>query len=241
VLDDRTRISTPEGIDLELTLAGAGSRLGAGLVDGLVQGVILFTVIVGVVLISNSAGQDAILLVFGIFGLMFLLVVFGYPTLFDTLNAGRTPGKALFGLRVVMVDGGPVTFTAAAIRNVLRLVDFLPSFYVVGALAVVATQRHQRIGDLAARTMVVRDVKRYAAPVPQVARPVGPAWDVTAVTSEEVAVIRQLLARKAFLLPDRREELLRRMAGRLRPKVGTAGEVVDDDQFLQRVVAWKRA
>lgn len=69
---------------------------------------------------------------------------------------GRTVGKAITGIAVVKVDGGPCTYDAATIRTLLRFVDWLPAGYVVGVAAIRLTQREQRLGDLAAGTLVVR-------------------------------------------------------------------------------------
>lgn len=190
-------------------------------------------------LISQAAGEDLALLIAGIFAVAALLALIGYPLIFETLNGGRTPGKVAFGLRVVMADGGSLSFTAAAIRNVLRLIDFLPWFYAVGVVSVLVTSRRTRLGDLAAGTIVVRDPAKAGPPVPTVARPEGSPWDVTAVRSEEIVAIRQLLARRASLLPDRREQLFGKLAGLLRPRVGTSGEVTTDEEFLRRVLGWK--
>ena len=73
------------------------------------------------------------------------------------LNGGRTPGKNALGIRVVGRNGEPIDFVTSAVRNMLRIIDFLPLFYLVGSIAIVATQHDQRLGDLAAGTLVVRE------------------------------------------------------------------------------------
>jgi uncharacterized RDD family membrane protein YckC len=83
-------------------------------------------------------------------------LTFGYDVLFETLAAGRTSGKRLAGLRVVTALGGPVTFHVSAIRNLLRAIDFLPGAYVVGAAVILIGRRNQRLGDVAAGTLVIR-------------------------------------------------------------------------------------
>jgi uncharacterized RDD family membrane protein YckC len=246
VLEDRTTIATPEGVDLELTLAGVGSRVGAGFIDALIQLAGLIVLLIGMLLLSSAQGSsDAFAAVMGAGSLLLMVVLFGYPLLFDTLNNGRTLGKLAFGLRVVMADGGPVTFTAAAIRNVLRVVDLLPMFYGVGLVTVIATRLHQRLGDMAARTIVVREPSKRGstAPIslPAPSLPDGPQWDVSAVTAAELALIRRLLERRSMLFPHRKEELFGRIAARLRPRVGTAGQTLADEQFLEKVAAWKAA
>ena len=114
--EDRLTIATPEGVDLELTLAGVGSRFTSALIDYLIQLAILIALALvlglGVGLKANQSGYAAaIWIVLG-----FLLFV-GYDICFEVLASGRTPGKRLNGLRVVLESGGPVTFPASAVRN----------------------------------------------------------------------------------------------------------------------------
>ena len=147
--DDTITVSTPEGVDFELTLAGAGSRFVSALVDLLIQFALLLATVAGVRLVGGYGDAAAALVSF--------VVVLGYDIAFEVLAAGRTPGKRLNGLRVVRSGGDPVGFITSAIRNVLRLVDFLPFAYVVGAVSILVTGRNQRLGDVAAGTLVVRD------------------------------------------------------------------------------------
>ena len=154
--DDTVTIATPEGVDLELTLAGAGSRFVSALVDLGIQAVLAIATVAAVGRIGGF-GQAAVALVT-------TLVVLGYDIFFEVLASGRTPGKRLNGMRVVRSGGEPVGFLTSAIRNVLRLVDFLPFAYVIGATAILATRKNQRLGDLAAGTLVVRDRASKASP-----------------------------------------------------------------------------
>src|SRR4029078_15726 len=123
------------------------------------------------------------------------LVFFGYDVAFETLASGRTPGKRATGLRVVRQGGEPAGVMAAAVRNLVRLVDIQPGMlYAVGATSIFFSQRNQRLGDLAAAPRVVRERR----PPPPMARPTGPdfagadryaAWDVSGVTAFELVTI----------------------------------------------------
>src|SRR2546428_27506 len=145
--EDRISIPTPEGVELELVLAGVGSRLVATVIDYLVKGAILLALWI----IGTAVGGDEVggFLLAGLVVASFL-VWFGYDVAFETLASGRTPGKRAAGLRVVRLGGEPVGFLASAVRNLLRLVDSLPGLYAVGALSVLFSRRNQRLGDLAA-------------------------------------------------------------------------------------------
>ena len=115
VFEDRLTIDTPEGVPLELTLAGVGSRCASALIDYIFQFLILIALgilfaVLGLDPFAGTTWASAI-------WLLWLFVVFwGYDIAFEVLNSGRTPGKALNGLRVVLESGAPVTFTPSAAR-----------------------------------------------------------------------------------------------------------------------------
>ena len=247
--EDRISIATPEGVDLQLTLAGLGSRSVARLLDQLLQtGVIVAVVLLGSLAIGSTSdevdGRGGVAAT-GIVVLLFL-VQFGYDVLFETLASGRTPGKRWSGLRVVRLDGGPVGFVTSAVRNLLRLVDFLPGVYAVAMVAVVASRRNQRLGDMAAGTLVVREAGTGARAAPPPAsswyeREDVPPWDVSAVTAEELATVRRFLDRRAGLTADARARLADELATRLRPKVVGPPAQQPSEQFLEELAAAKTA
>ena len=151
--EDRVRISTPEGVDIDLTLAGIGSRFVAALFDFLIQG----TLLVAAGFITGVFGGQASGLGTGLFAISFFLIWFGYDVLFEVRSHGQTLGKRWTGLRVVRTGGLPVTFLPSCVRNVMRLIDILPLFYGIGMTSIFFTTRNQRLGDLAGGTLVVRD------------------------------------------------------------------------------------
>jgi uncharacterized RDD family membrane protein YckC len=175
------------------------------------------------------------------------LVQFGYDVLFETLGSGRTPGKRWTGLRVVMKSGGPVGFVASSVRNILRIVDALPGFYLVAILSVLFTSNNQRLGDLAAGTLVVRERRQARALPPSADSPARPTdadaglWDVSAVSADEVATVRRFLERRATLTPDARERLAHEMATRLAPKVAGPPRHWQAEAFLEYLVSAKGA
>lgn len=240
-LDDRTAIRTPEGVDLHLTLAGLGSRFGAALIDGLILGAVLVVAVLGFAALGSVLADDLSLLVSGAATLTVFAVLLGYTIGFEAFNDGRTPGKAAFGLRVVSDSGGPAGVWPVVVRNLLRVVDFLPSAYLVGVVCILSTRTRRRVGDLAAGTLVIRD--RVVAPAgtgpTTLPVPEGPRWDVSAVTEGEVRLVRHYLERRSSLSPDRQADLAGRIAGPLRQKVAGVEAVLGDDDFLARLAAEK--
>jgi uncharacterized RDD family membrane protein YckC len=239
-VQETLRIATPEGVSLELPLAGLGSRFVALLVDFLLQG-LAFALLIVVLVLANAGGYAAgALVAVAVFALLF-----AYPVAFELGADGRTPGKRWSNLRVVCDDGAPVTFRASALRNVLRLVDILPAFYLVGTVAIFATRNNQRLGDLAAGTLVVREPR--AAATAQVSAPVEPAeagdlpaWDVSGLRDAELAALRRFLERRDALAAAPRNLLARDLADRLRPSVGGVGGDLAPERFLELLAALRR-
>jgi uncharacterized RDD family membrane protein YckC len=228
---DRLTITTPEGVAVDLALAGIGSRFMAAMLDIVIQ--VSIGVAGGFILAALFEGGVLVLLLsIGAF-----LVIFGYDVAFEVLNGGRTPGKRSAGLRVVRDDGAPVTFVTSAIRNVMRIIDFLPVFYGVGMTSIFLTRHHQRLGDLAAGTIVVRE-RALAASFGQPPAVPGapPGWDTSAVTSEDLVVVRAFLARRPTLTPSARDSLAADLAGRLRAKVAGAPPL-DPEAFLEALAS----
>ena len=151
-------VETPEHVDVRLELAGVGSRLAAATLDTLL--ILLAVLGLGLVndlfvSVASEAGSwgTAILILLG------FVLFWGYFTLFEALNGGRTPGKQALGIRVVMDTGRPVTGSAAVVRNLVRMLDcYFPLLPALPALIMMFIQRsNKRLGDIAAGTIVVRD------------------------------------------------------------------------------------
>lgn len=235
---------TPEGVRVEMVLAGLGSRFGAALVDGAIQIGLLIALSLLDALLSNQFGSTTGNAFGAVLLIVIFLVLFGYHVAFETLRGGRSPGKSVSGLQVVRAGGGSVTLWPSMVRNILRLVDFLPSAYLIGILAILASGRNQRVGDLAAGTVVIKSRRpRKGRPawnrnVPG-PRPAGGAWEASAVTPEEVAAVRTFLLRRRELDAEARARLGWELAERLRPKVTGADPEMHPEVFLEALVADK--
>jgi uncharacterized RDD family membrane protein YckC len=237
-LDDRMTIETPEGVSIEVTLAGLGSRFGAAVLDLLIQGVLLLALTLAMSLAGSVVSADLGVFLLGLGTLLIAIIVLGYYIVFEALNGGRTPGKAAFGIHVATVDGTALGLGAVTLRTLMRLIDFLPAAYAIGAIMIAISPRNQRLGDVVANTVVVRrrtaGVEATSSGVP--AETLG--WDVSAVTDAEIALIRRFVQRRSSLSPDARSRLARDLAARLRPRVARVDEP-DDELFLVQVLAEK--
>ena len=251
--EDTIKVPTPEGLELELSLAGLGSRFSAALLDTLIQLALVYVIplFLGIGTFLAAGGDDDAGLVFvALWFVWAFLVFFGYDIAFETLAGGRTPGKRALGIRVVRNGGHPVGFLTSAVRNLVRLIDFLPILYATGMVAILVTANNQRLGDLAAGTVVVRDrrpQRRPASafpPAPLVHGEAGAgsaAWDVSGVSKEELAAVRSFLERRHGFTPEARANLAWQLAQSLRPKVAGHDAGEHPEVFLERVAREKSA
>lgn len=147
MLDTYREIETPEGVALHLRAAGPVARVLAYGIDLMLRGVVLSILATGLSVAGNFGS--------GIFLIVIFLMEWFYPVLFEVYRQGETPGKRLFGLRVLNDNGTPVGWGPSLVRNLLRAVDFLPSFYGFGLASLLLSRDFKRVGDLAAGTVVV--------------------------------------------------------------------------------------
>ena len=164
-------IETPENVQLERRLAGVGTRFIAGVLDvlwlSLVYIALLFLLWI-VFQFTSGPGIDFFDTGFSWAIALWLLLAFaiywGYFAMFELWTNGQSPGKKTMKIRVVRLDGGAILFTDVAIRSLLRAIDFLPFGYGIGGVVMFLTRRTQRLGDLAAGTVVVDEsVRDYSA------------------------------------------------------------------------------
>jgi uncharacterized RDD family membrane protein YckC len=201
-------VETPEGVELALRVAGPVPRLLAWVLDLLLRG----TLYVALAIVAATLGRSGLgLLLIALFAIEWL-----YPVVFEVWRDGATPGKRRMGLVVLHRDGTPVRFTASAIRNLIRFVDFLPFGYGIGLVSMLVTRDFQRLGDLAAGTVVLhRDDELAGYRVPAAA-PLAPP--VPLDLAEQRAVIEY-----AERLGTWTEARATELAGIVRPLTGTAG------------------
>jgi uncharacterized RDD family membrane protein YckC len=157
------KIDTPENVTFDYDVAGIGSRFLAALADTALI-VVLQVVVIGPLILLASIFSDTSLSVsslnawiLAILGLISFIFFWGFYIFFEILWNGQSPGKRWVGLRVIRVDGTPITASEAVIRNLVRIIDFLPTAYGVGVVTMFINTNSRRVGDLAAGTIVVHD------------------------------------------------------------------------------------
>ena len=193
---DTTRAyETPEGIILELKIAGPVVRASAWLIDLLIRSAVYIAL--GIIL-GFWGGVGGGIYLIGIF-----IIEWFYPVWFE-IQSGATPGKKTMGLVVIHDNGTPISWSSSIVRNLVRAADFFPFFYGLGLVTMLANRDFKRLGDLAAGTLVVyREKLGERQKIPE-ATPKNPPQGLTAV---EQRTILDLAERSEKLSKERCIEL----------------------------------
>ena len=190
---------TPEGVDLDIDLAGPFVRTLAFAIDFSIRlGVFLAAFIIALVLMKgNDFG-------WGLFLVLFFLLEWFYPLLFEYFKGGQTPGKKAMGIYVLNDDLTPLSFASALTRNLLRAADFLPMCYGFAYLSMLSSGRFQRLGDLAAGTLVAYKKDSRVDELPGNVQGLAPPFELT--QGESTALVEFYL-REGQLSESRQGEL----------------------------------
>jgi uncharacterized RDD family membrane protein YckC len=254
---DQLSIETPELVAIDMPVAGIGSRFVALLVDYLIWTVVIVLLIFLAVLINPSLSyfskvaakwEEALTVLF------FFLLYWGYFTLFEAFWDGRTPGKRIAKIRVIQRSGRGIGLFESMIRNLLRVVDQFPFVYAVGVVSVLCTRDHQRLGDLAAGTLVVHERENltevssiasgrtFTAGIFDQRAPMRrSSFDVAAsgvqrLGSQDLEVLEGFFARRLDFTLETRAALAQRIAAGIRAKSGLEAPVgVSTETFLEEV------
>ena len=213
--EDVLIIETPERVPLHFALASIGNRFLACAIDHAIQVLTVVLMIIAFMTLANYSSLGDKLAaapkwVYAVLIVILFLIVSGYFAFFEWLWRGQTPGKRWLKLRVIREDGRPVTFWEATVRNLLRTFDMMPTpFYSVGLISVFVSGIDQRVGDLVAGTVVVREREAeapafdqvFAAPVSDAALrrafpPVDFTGNVNILTEMQIEVVETFLRRR---------------------------------------------
>ena len=255
---DQLSIDTPELVAIEMPLAGIGSRFIALLVDTLIWGAAIGADRCwhcGSLFPASRRFHSFLRNGPSPFTFWFcFLLNWGYFTLFEAFWNGRTPGKRVARIRVIQQSGRPIGLFESMARNFIRYVDQIPLFYAVGVIAMFSTRQHQRLGDLAAGTLVVRDreqetplwgesgTRMFAEPFMAQNHPIAEPQAALSLSSSGIAklassdleVLEGFFARRLDLPLATRAGLARRIAEAIRAKSGLEPPSdVSDETFLE--------
>jgi uncharacterized RDD family membrane protein YckC len=237
-------ILTPEGISFTQRLAGPVTRFLASSID--LAGITLISGILSqVILLAAIVNPDFALAARTI---CYFVVTIGYSILLESIWRGQTLGKRALKIRVVDAEGFRLRPAQIVIRNLLRVVDLLPAFYAVGGICCAISPKYQRLGDIAASTVVI-----YAAPekIPDLELLFSGTYNSLrnhahlaaqlrkSISPGEARIALEAVARRAELDPSSRLELYQQIARRLSSLVSFPEETLEgmtDEQYVRNVV-----
>lgn len=175
VSEDIHKIEVPEHVEIGFTLAGFGSRFIAYLIDlacMILFVALLFAAMITLLIVAQRGAFESfmktpnpqaegflIAIVVSVFGLSLFVVSWFYFVIFEMLLDGKSPGKKALRIRVICDEGGKISFYTSLLRNLMRVADWLPAFYLVGIIAMFVNKKWKRLGDLVAGTIVVKEEK----------------------------------------------------------------------------------
>lgn len=250
-MQESLKVKTPEHVTLNFRLAGLGSRGAAQIVDTLILSLLYIGMIAILTFTDHHLDRflfeaRSALVAFVI--ILLFAIQWGYFFLFEWLSGGKTPGKMAIGVRVVKEDGGKAPVLSILIRNLLRIIDMLPFYYLVGMLMVFFHRNHKRLGDLVAGTIVIHEKKKRnnakkENPVEQELQNRGikasqqhiGEWERKSFSKKDWDLLNTYVHRYPGLKASEQTEVTNQVASLLLPKLGMEVETATDRQLEDRL------
>jgi uncharacterized RDD family membrane protein YckC len=258
---DQLNIATPEQVELQFSVAGLGSRFVAVLIDHLIQlGFYIVALFLFAFLLGGSSSDKLNLMgkwFLAAFIALNFCILWGYFALFEAFWHGQTPGKHVMKLRVIKDSGRQITLFEAMTRNLLRFVDYLPALYLTGVITMLCNKRHQRLGDLAAGTLVIheradeqpllaghgtsffpRPEPHAYDPFPQPPAPTATGLPPDAIAKlgpEDLVVIEAFFSRVLDLSLQTRAQVAQRIATQMAAKMNVALPEGNPERMLETI------
>lgn len=226
--ENKLTVLTPEAVEFELEPADLGSRFIAILIDTIIQILLILPVIALMGLMEfffpgkNNPNPFASWVTGLLFILLFILGFSGYHIFFELIWNGKTPGKRIASIKVIRDGGFPVEVTSSFIRNLIRIVDFIPFYYFAGIISIVLCKNKKRLGDIVAGTMVIKEYADIPPPVLIKYEESSTGMNLSClekITEHEYTLIRELLLRHEELDGAARKSIASKIAGALVEKL----------------------
>jgi uncharacterized RDD family membrane protein YckC len=255
-------IDTPEQVELQFSVAGMGSRLIAALLDYIIHAAFLIVEFLLAALLSaavpafNSAINNAGKWTVAIIIILNFCVLAGYFIILEAYWHGQTPGKKVMKLRVIKDSGRQITFFESLARNLIRIVDYMPSLYFIGAITMLCNKRNKRLGDLAAGTIVVHESRDEAPMLPQhnvfLNAPATSVWQdpvavgvfaadaIAKLSPSDLTVIDAFFARALDLDITTRADMALRIATHMTAKMGVPMPEGNPERALESIAVAMR-
>ncbi|GHH99073.1 RDD family protein [Neobacillus kokaensis] len=245
---EQMEVKTPEYVSLQFRLAGLGSRAAAFIIDQILIWLFNIVFFLSVLLVSDKLASystffEGSTVAIAIVIIVIFIVNYGYFFFFEFFSGGRTLGKKVVGIRVIQDNGHSITLLSSFIRNILRLIDSLPTGYFLGIIMIFFHSKHKRLGDLVAGTIVVheRKAKRKKKKLTGIEKEmeerglskeslVIDEWTMKSFKEKDWKLLKTYASRFRQLPDTERDQMTRQIAELLLPKIGveTAGKTAND-------------
>jgi uncharacterized RDD family membrane protein YckC len=242
-------IETPEKIRFDYKIAQTGTRIGAFIIDMVIQAVIIGLVFLLLFFIgifeSNLLARHYInqfqLLALAFFYLLIFFFQWGYFTFFEMFKNGQSPGKKVIRISVIKSNGDPLDASVIVLRNLLRAVDGFPLLHVLGGFISILDNKSRRLGDIIADTVVVHEI-RFDLKEPTFKTTISsksaeePAMKLmTKLNEEELYVIRRFLSDRYLLSEERQTAIGTKLAANVKKRLNITENFDDNIVFLERI------
>ncbi|MDN3016248.1 RDD family protein [Paenibacillus sp. BSR1-1] len=245
---DKMDIKTPEYVSLQFQLSGLGSRAAAFLIDQLILWAVNAVIIIILVIIMKNEtflpiffAENTIPIAIVIIALF--IINWGYFFAFEFFLGGRTIGKKILGIRVIQENGHSITLLSSFIRNLMRIIDSLPTAYLLGMIMVFFHSKHKRLGDLVAGTIVVHERKakrkKKLSPIEKEIENRGLSknelsideWALKSFGMKDWKLLSTYVSRFQQLPVSERNALTKQISDILLPKIGLGVEEKDEGEL----------
>ena len=213
----------------------------ATLLDSVLQLLLYIAVVAGAALIASAPlGRLSERWIMALVIFAGFVITWGYYAIFESVWKGQTPGKRWAGIRVIKDSGRPITPFEAAARNLVRIIDYLPGFYGVGIVTMLLNDKHRRVGDYVAGTLVVHETSDRESAL-FFNTPANSQFSIpqaSKLTLQEAELIEVFLSRRLDIPPAIRQQNGQRIADMVCTRLGIAPDVrpADNENFLELLV-----
>lgn len=213
----------------------------ATLLDSILQSLLYIAVFAGAALIASAPlGRLSERWIMALVIFAGFVITWGYYAIFESVWKGQTPGKRWAGIRVIKDSGRPITPFEAAARNLVRIIDYLPGFYGVGIVTMLLNDKHRRVGDYVAGTLVVHETSDRESAL-FFNTPANSQFSIpqaSKLTLQEAELIEVFLSRRLDIPAAIRQQNGQRIADMVCTRLGITPDVrpADNENFLELLV-----
>lgn len=237
-------IESPEKIRFYYKIAHTGTRIGAYILDIVIQGGIIILILLlffSIGVLGDFLAGDFQFLALAFFYLVYFFLQWGYFTFFELFKNGQSPGKKILRIDVIKADGEPLDVSTIVLRNLLRAVDGFPFFHFLGGFISILDSKSRRLGDIVSDTLVVHEIRfdleepKFTTRLSSKSTAEPSMGLITKLDEEELYVIRRFLGERHLLSPVKQKNIAAKLAAGVKKRLNINDDSHDDIIFLEQI------